>query len=814
MMSNSNKHVMPLQSPIKEFDVVSTQSLSPKHSPLIHPSQTSTGNDLLQSISNVTEELESLADGDTLLGQTCKTHSCTKSDSSILSYTSSSKDRSSLSLSRVSPSAIDADFLSNGNLSDRSLPELQRDGDDSPAQPNSVSASQTKSEGPQDSKSSSLVMRKLKSPVKEPSLPISLRPVANESSKISLSGKAPSTLQRSCVIASNETSDATRPPGINSTAPDNSGADKGKMISIKPPATRASSSRKLLPPEREVPVLKPVVTRLNTASESESNRYTASKSGGVDEIRPAATTPSANSLRTRTGPVLAGRPIDSTINNSNTETSFHRNTVADLEHLKTRNPRDVAVSIAAEDECQSSQQPLSLEASGYEHDVFSETLLKSAANYLQDVTSTRIALAICEPTGKIVGIQTVGWIQSNLLVHRRCVESIARRMAKQPDILVSLDAIHDGDEGAQPGVGANAATAEKAFCVNVNELAQALDSPLIVLQWPLKKSGGFILLIVDVEKEGAKNEQLLNFNSSPNSSYYLQLAGDLDAWLVLRRCRPYLQSLRRLDWIRTRPKTVALTIASLCIFLLVPVPYLPKRECVLEPEKRQFISSPASGRVAECLVRPGDEVTAKQLLMRLDEDDVSRDLATAEADLERATRKFNAALALKSAGELGMAKVEIVKAQTLIASLKDKRQRLEIRADKDGIVVVGDWHKSIGAPVEIGQNLFEIAELDSMVAEVHLDANDLGVIQLNDAVSIRSDASGIHTFRGSISRIEPREKTDGGKAYFIADVIVDDPQRELRPGMKASANISAGWKSISWILFSRPLRWVANQWIW
>jgi multidrug efflux pump subunit AcrA (membrane-fusion protein) len=117
-------------------------------------------------------------------------------------------------------------------------------------------------------------------------------------------------------------------------------------------------------------------------------------------------------------------------------------------------------------------------------------------------------------------------------------------------------------------------------------------------------------------------------------------------------------------------------------------------------------------------------------------------------------------------------------------------------------------------PVTLGQNLFEVAELESMTAEVRLNATDLGQISVGDVVSVRSDASGVASFHGKISRIEPRATVIDNSAVFIADVVIRDPSLRLRPGMKASAQITAGWRTLGWLLFERPYRWIANQWIW
>jgi RND family efflux transporter MFP subunit len=248
--------------------------------------------------------------------------------------------------------------------------------------------------------------------------------------------------------------------------------------------------------------------------------------------------------------------------------------------------------------------------------------------------------------------------------------------------------------------------------------------------------------------------------------------------------------------------------------MLVPVPYFPKRNCVMEPEARQFIASPIQGRIASCLVQPGDTVEAGQLLATIADDQLQRDLATARAQLESAEQKSNAALSSKTSGNYAQAMLEQEKAALEIESITRQLERLEVRSPVPGVVLYGDLRKSVGMPVTLGQNLFEVAELHSMTAEIQLTASDLEQIHVGDSVTVRSDATGFRGFHGTIHRIEPRATIIDNSAIFVADVIINDSADQLRPGMKATARIDAGWRSIGWLMFHRPLQWLAQQWVW
>lgn len=358
-----------------------------------------------------------------------------------------------------------------------------------------------------------------------------------------------------------------------------------------------------------------------------------------------------------------------------------------------------------------------------------------------------------------------------------------------------------------------------AGSVLLNDLSLAIDVPLVSIPLRLDDSSGVVVLLVEVRAKEEPAPPIDEFLAGAEHLWMSPQSKDallkqLDAWYFIHRANGFMRTMGTLDWVRSQPRLWSSILCLVCVLLISPVPYYPKRECVFEPESKQFLSSPMQGRIASCNVRPGDQVTQGQLLGKLDDDQLQRDLAAARADFDGALKKRDSALATRAAGNAGIADIEMEQARLKIESLEEQLKRLEIRATNDGVVTQGDWQRNIGMPVTLGQSLFEVADLESMTAEVRLNAYDLEQINVGDEVSVRSDASGGETFRGRISRIEPRATIVDDAAVFIADVVIRDPERMLRPGMKANAQITAGWKPIGWLLFIRPYRWIANQWIW
>lgn len=440
---------------------------------------------------------------------------------------------------------------------------------------------------------------------------------------------------------------------------------------------------------------------------------------------------------------------------------------------------------------------------------FSESFLANWANELSTALDSGIAIAVLNSRRKVCHVQFAGWDSAPFRVHSELMANSARIAASQNSIFQSASLYSSADRNNLKSSHADSRDPRNSVCVLLNRLSKNVGHELIAISQKLDNANGKVVLFLDASSIEAN--QLEELVQKPEWKSRIH---ELDAWFLIRRFQWSVRFNSALEWVLSHPKSIAGIVALLIGILFIPIPYYPGRTCVIEPEVRQHIVSPVAGKIATCEARPGDMVTSGQVLVRLDDEQIRRDLAAAQAEYERATKKLETAMANRQQGEASLAKIEIRKAESLLDSLNSQLNDLEIKSTSTGMVIQGDWKRSLGMPVTVGQNLFEIAELSSLVAEVHLSAEDLGEIRVGDKVSVRADSSGTDRFTGIISRIEPRASVTDEGVFFVADVLIQDSAQRLRPGMKATAVVDAGWKRIGWLLFARPYRWLSNQWIW
>jgi RND family efflux transporter MFP subunit len=238
----------------------------------------------------------------------------------------------------------------------------------------------------------------------------------------------------------------------------------------------------------------------------------------------------------------------------------------------------------------------------------------------------------------------------------------------------------------------------------------------------------------------------------------------------------------------------------------------------------QFLVAPkAGGRVQKIHVDLGDAVRRDQVVALLDDAEFVQAVAQAEADLaiararvreaesalQLAERERDRVRALRADGVASEAEVDVVSAQVLARSaalevavaqrtraesaLELARIRLSytrVRASWDG----PDEERSVaerlvneGETVTAHTPLLSIVGLRSITAVVFVTERDYGGLKIGQSVQLATDAYPGRTFPGRIERIAPVFRQ--GSRQARVEIVVDNPERRLKPGMFARVDI-------------------------
>jgi HlyD family secretion protein len=252
-------------------------------------------------------------------------------------------------------------------------------------------------------------------------------------------------------------------------------------------------------------------------------------------------------------------------------------------------------------------------------------------------------------------------------------------------------------------------------------------------------------------------------------------------------------------------------------------------------QRRAAVSSKASGRLVELLVREGSVVKAGDLIGKLDAADVQAtaqaaqagvaqaqaglaqaragvastqvELGNAESELQRnlklqeqgfvsvqavdaARRRVDAARAAMAAALAGIATAsggrELANAQVQVQRVN--RNNTEIRAPFDGVVLVknanvGDMITPFSSAGGTQGAVVTMADMSTLEVEADVSESNVGKVKIDMPVEIVLDALPDQRFRGTVARIVPT--VDRAKATVMTKVRFEALDPRILPEMSA-----------------------------
>jgi multidrug efflux pump subunit AcrA (membrane-fusion protein) len=221
---------------------------------------------------------------------------------------------------------------------------------------------------------------------------------------------------------------------------------------------------------------------------------------------------------------------------------------------------------------------------------------------------------------------------------------------------------------------------------------------------------------------------------------------------------------------------------------------------VVEGSTQLAAVAPFDGFVAQAMVRAGDAVKKGQPLARLDDRDLQLERSRWLAEREQQQRRFQVAQSQGDRATMGVLAAQINQSEAQLSLAEERIARAVVSAPYDGVVVSGDLSQQIGAPVETGKLLFEIAPLEGF--RVMLEVDDREVVRL--ALAQRGDLvlSGMpdRVLPIEVRRITPVAVQRDGRNLFAVEAAVTGPTPPgLRPGMEGIGKVVVGQRSLLWI---------------
>ncbi|MEK7334079.1 MAG: HlyD family efflux transporter periplasmic adaptor subunit, partial [Candidatus Binatota bacterium] len=221
----------------------------------------------------------------------------------------------------------------------------------------------------------------------------------------------------------------------------------------------------------------------------------------------------------------------------------------------------------------------------------------------------------------------------------------------------------------------------------------------------------------------------------------------------------------------------------------------------IDQAKADWLAGKVQHENAERFRRRMGDLIERELISHQDYDDAKAKAEEAEQRMKSAKERHDLLLAGTRHEEVSQARASVEMARARVEILKTQLNETVIRAPVDAVVEVLDLEP--GDLVGAGKPVATLLRTNDLWVRAYLPEKRLGYVQPGLKVKIRVDSFPQKNFSGTVRRVNrqaeftPRNvQTTEERVLqvFQTEVVIEDPDRLLRPGMNADVFIKKSEK--------------------
>jgi len=282
-------------------------------------------------------------------------------------------------------------------------------------------------------------------------------------------------------------------------------------------------------------------------------------------------------------------------------------------------------------------------------------------------------------------------------------------------------------------------------------------------------------------------------------------------WIGARIWRRLRRGVAKLIGYRhTGLKLTALILLLIIVLsLIIRIEHKVKSSFILKAEASAFLTAPFPGYIDKVYQDVGDTVQKGDRLLDLDRRDLMVQRAELLADRDRSLTETRR---LEGEGELTemlLSQLSVKQTDAKMRVLDYRLSRTQLRAPFDGIVVEGDLRERLSSPVQAGETLYRIVQLEGLYAELQVDERDINYLQESMGGEIAFASRPSERYQIEVIEFEPVAMIQETGTYFRVRVrLIDAPDDWWRPGMSGICKIDAGKASVAWVFMHRTIEYL------
>ena len=271
---------------------------------------------------------------------------------------------------------------------------------------------------------------------------------------------------------------------------------------------------------------------------------------------------------------------------------------------------------------------------------------------------------------------------------------------------------------------------------------------------------------------------------------------------------------KKMEWL-VGPEHAGWKLSALAGFVLAVVLIFARGEYrietpfVFQAPLQQVVVAPFDTFIRSIAVEPGDRVEAgRSILGELDSSELRLELAAMKAEKLGYDKQMAAHMRDGNTAEAQIANAQSQKCVAQIQLLEQHIKKATLIAPISGRLVSEDLKRQIGAPVETGKILFEIARINDLRAELYVPEDSISNVSIGQEGLLACVGRPDQKIRFLVEQIHPMAEVVNDKNVFRVRARLQEHRPWMRPGMEGIAKIQAGKKPYLWIGSHRLTNWL------
>jgi multidrug resistance efflux pump len=286
-------------------------------------------------------------------------------------------------------------------------------------------------------------------------------------------------------------------------------------------------------------------------------------------------------------------------------------------------------------------------------------------------------------------------------------------------------------------------------------------------------------------------------------------------WKIFESVSRQARRLFGLRYVGRKLAAIA-SAAVIAFFSFATDTYRVTSPAIVEAVIKRSLVTPFDGYIAAEFAHAGEVVQSGQLLAKLDDRELMLERLRWNAERAAKLTEYDRSLAERDRAKSKIIQTDIERIEAQIALLDFQISRAQVRAPFDGVLILGDLRQMVGASVRRGDELFQIAPLESYRIVLKVDEREIADIAPGQRGSLVVSAIPDESVPYTVELVTAIAESQEGRNFFRVEARLDSAYERLRPGMSGVAKTQVDERLLIRIWTASLIDWLrikAWQWL-